>query len=106
MSDHTTKHDAPMFPQAFADFVPETLPWFLELSDHIPKNRIEEQFSLWHRVIEALPITSDEYCFLSNWLTTAHRYWCDGEVAAAQYQLDVASKRLHASGWLEMATDR
>src|SRR4051794_20676605 len=36
-------------------------------------------------LIGGLPLTTDEFCFATNWLSSARQYWEAGELGAALY---------------------
>lgn len=57
---------------------------------------IEDQFREWLRVIQSLPLMTDEYVFAYNWLTSAWRLWRTGDRPAAIYQLKQVASKL---GW-------
>lgn len=55
---------------------------------------IAHHFKDIHRLLESLPLTSAEYCFAHNWLTTAQEYWERGETGAACYQVRLVARIL------------
>ena len=78
-------------------FAPENLQDFLKLPVAPDSQRaIEEQFDLWSKVVDSLPLTLDDYVFARNWVCSAQRLWQQGESKAAAYQLRQVAKRLHA----------
>lgn len=47
----------------------------------------EPDFGRAWESLEALPLTSDEFCQVANHLQNAERYWRTGENGAAKYEL-------------------
>jgi hypothetical protein len=56
---------------------------------------ITRQFENVHRLIESLPLTSAEYGFAHNWLTSARELWEAGDLATAHYQVTAVARKLH-----------
>jgi hypothetical protein len=54
---------------------------------------IARQFSIVHRLIESLPVTSAGYCFAHNWLTSAEELWEAADYATARYQVGLVAKK-------------
>jgi hypothetical protein len=52
------------------------------------------EFQAMHRLVESLPLTSDEFCFAHNWLAAAQSLWQLGETNAAHYQVATVVRRL------------
>jgi hypothetical protein len=52
------------------------------------------QFKRLHRLVESLPLTTDEFSFAHNWLTSAQQLWEAGDRHAACYQVDRVAKKL------------
>jgi hypothetical protein len=52
------------------------------------------EFQAMHRLVESLPLTSEEFCFVHNWLTSAQNMWQDGDTNAARYQVAMIVRRL------------
>src|SRR5207245_6926891 len=51
-------------------------------------------FQALHRLVESLPLTSEEFCFVHNWLTSAQALWEAGHATAAHYQAAVVMRKL------------
>jgi hypothetical protein len=47
-----------------------------------------------HRLVESLPLTTDEFCFAHNWLCSAEQLWDKGDRHAARYQVNQIVKKL------------
>jgi hypothetical protein len=45
-------------------------------------------------LLEALPPTTDDYCFDVNWIAGAYDCWSVGDLGAARYQLEMVRKKL------------
>jgi len=45
------------------------------------------------RLVESLPLTTEEYCFAANWVASARQLWEQGEPGAARYQVDMVRKK-------------
>jgi len=51
----------------------------------------------WHmlsRALQSLPLATDDFALLSNRLTAARAYLCQGECGAAKYELNQLGSRL------------
>ena len=55
---------------------------------------IASLFQALHRLVESLPLTSAEFCFAHNWLTSAQRLWETGDANAARYQVAMVARKL------------
>jgi hypothetical protein len=51
-------------------------------------------FRRLHRIVDALPLATADYCFAHNWIASAERLWAGGDSAPAQYQIDQVIKKL------------
>jgi hypothetical protein len=51
-------------------------------------------FRKLHRLVESLPLTTDEFSFAHNWLCSAEQLWDAGEQNAARYQVNQVIKKL------------
>jgi hypothetical protein len=51
-------------------------------------------FRKLHRLVESLPLTTDEFSFAHNWLCNAEHLWDAGEQNAARYQVNQVIKKL------------
>jgi hypothetical protein len=51
-------------------------------------------FRRLHRIVESLPLTTDEFCFAHNWLCSAEKLWESGDRHAARYQVNQVTKKL------------
>jgi hypothetical protein len=60
----------------------------------IPQAVLAVEFDRLEELVGALPLTTDEYCFAANWVTSARRLWAEGEVGACRFQLGLVRKRL------------
>jgi hypothetical protein len=56
---------------------------------------IAREFKLLQWVVDALPLTSAEYCFALNWITSARQLWEQGDCGAARYQITLVIKKLN-----------
>jgi hypothetical protein len=56
---------------------------------------IAREFKLLQRVVDALPLTSAEYCFALNWIMSARQLLEKGECGAAHYQVSLVVKKLN-----------
>ena len=56
---------------------------------------VARHFAEVHRLIESLPLTSAEYCFAHNWLTSAQQLWEAGDLATAHYQVTAMARKLN-----------
>jgi hypothetical protein len=52
------------------------------------------EFQAMHRLVESLPLTSEEFCFAHNWLVSAQSLWQVGEIHTARYQVATLVRRL------------
>lgn len=52
------------------------------------------EFQAMHRLVESLPLTSEEFCFAHNWLASAQSLWRLGDTNAARYQVATIVRRL------------
>jgi hypothetical protein len=95
MSNHTTTRNS----RRICSHLPGSITHLLHSQHTALDKEIDDQFTLWQRAIAALPLTSQEYCFLNNWLISAKNYWHRGELGAARYQLEMIGKRLRANDW-------
>jgi hypothetical protein len=55
---------------------------------------IARGFKRLHRMVESLPLTTDEFSFAHNWLTSAQKLCEAGDRHAARYQIDQVAKKL------------
>jgi|GEM_PF-2325335 len=67
-------------------------------------SQIEARFKLCGRILDALPLASDEYLFARNWLTSAQNLWSRGDGHVARFQVLQILRRL--KGELCAAADR
>ena len=51
-------------------------------------------FRKLHRLVESLPLTTDEFCFAHNWLCSAEQLWDKGDRHAARFQVNQVVKKL------------
>jgi hypothetical protein len=51
-------------------------------------------FRRLHRLVESMPLTTDEFSFAHNWLCSAEQLWEAGDRHAARYQVDQVAKKL------------
>jgi hypothetical protein len=51
-------------------------------------------FDELEKIVESLPLTSNEFCFAHNWVVGARRLSDAGDFGAAHYQLDIVRKKL------------
>jgi hypothetical protein len=51
-------------------------------------------FRRLHRLVESMPLTTDEFSFAHNWLCSAEQLWESGDRHAARYQVDQVAKKL------------
>jgi hypothetical protein len=51
-------------------------------------------FKRLHRLVESLPLTTDEFSFVHNWLTSAQQLWERGDRHTARYQVGQVAKKL------------
>jgi hypothetical protein len=51
-------------------------------------------FRRLHRLLESLPLTTDEFGFAHNWLTSAELLWQRGDRHAARYQINQVARKL------------
>jgi hypothetical protein len=51
-------------------------------------------FRKLHRLVESMPLTTDEFCFAHNWLCSAEQLWDNGDRHAACYQVNQVVKKL------------
>ena len=51
-------------------------------------------FRRLQRLVESMALTSDEFSFAHNWLTSAEQLWEVGDRHAARYQVDQVAKKL------------
>src|SRR5438128_9218561 len=56
---------------------------------------VAAQIQALHRLVESLPLTSAEFCFAHNWLTSAQQLWEAGDCATAGYQVSLVAKKLN-----------
>jgi hypothetical protein len=68
---------------------------FLQQPGKAPATEVGSQFGHVHRLIESLPLTSGEYCFAHNWLSSGRKLWEAGEYATACYQVTAVAKKLN-----------
>src|SRR5690242_8220329 len=68
-----------------------------ELADpsRSPSPAIAAGFDGLLRLAESLPLTTDEFGFAFNWITSARQLWERGEPGAARYQVDLVRKKLN-----------
>jgi hypothetical protein len=66
----------------------------LGLSAHASPAEVDWGFVALHRLAEALPLTSDEFCFAHNWLTSAQTCWEADDANTACYQLAAVVRKL------------
>jgi hypothetical protein len=55
---------------------------------------VARHFADVQRLVASLPLTSAEYCFAHNWLTSAQQLWQAGHYATARYQVRMVAKKL------------
>jgi hypothetical protein len=55
---------------------------------------VAAEFRSLHRLVACLPLTTEEFCFAHNWLTSAHDLWQAGDWAAACFQVNLVAKKL------------
>src|SRR5262249_8272191 len=51
-------------------------------------------FRRLHQLVEAMPLSSDEFSFAYNWLCSAEQLWEKRDRNAARYQVDQVAKKL------------
>ena len=51
-------------------------------------------FRRLHRLVESLPLTTDEFCFAHNLLTSAEQLWEEGDRHTARYQVNLVARKL------------
>jgi hypothetical protein len=51
-------------------------------------------FRRLHRLVESMPLTTDEFSFVHNWLCSAEQLWEAGDRHAAHYQVNQVAKKL------------
>jgi hypothetical protein len=51
-------------------------------------------FRKLHRLVESMPLTTDEFCFAHNWLCSAEQLWEKGDRHAARFQVNQVVKKL------------
>ena len=51
-------------------------------------------FRRLHRLVESMPLTTDEFSFAHNWLCSAEQLWEAGDRHVARYQVDQVAKKL------------
>jgi hypothetical protein len=56
---------------------------------------VASEFEEVHQLVGALPLTTQEYCFAHNWLTSARQLWETGDFSAAYYQVTAVARKLH-----------
>jgi hypothetical protein len=66
----------------------------LRLPATTPRARIAAGFDRVNAIVAALPLTTDEYCFVVNWIAGARECWSAGDLGAACYQLEIVRKKL------------
>ncbi len=66
----------------------------LSVSHGASAAEVAHHFADVHRLLESLPLTSAEYCFAHNWLTSAQQLWEAGDYATARYQVGMVAKKL------------
>jgi hypothetical protein len=59
-----------------------------------PSEVVAAEFGRLCDLVAALPLTTDEYCFATNWIVGARDCWAAGDVGAARYQLTMVRKKL------------
>ncbi len=59
-----------------------------------PRAVIAGEFGRLGDLVAALPVTTDEYCFATNWIGGARECWAAGDIGAARYQLQMVLKKL------------
>jgi hypothetical protein len=74
----------------------DTMKLLALLKDPVGASTVEvaRQFEVFHRLAESLPLTSEEFCFAHNWLTSAQMLWEAGDANAAHYQLTILVRKL------------
>lgn len=45
------------------------------------------------RLVESLPLTTEEFGFATNWVESARQLWEQGEPGATRYQVDLVRKK-------------
>jgi hypothetical protein len=51
-------------------------------------------FRRLHRLVESMPLTTDEFSFAQNWLCSAEQLWEAGDRHTARYQVGQVAKKL------------
>lgn len=55
---------------------------------------IQAGFDQLRRRAESLPLTTEDFSFAWNWITSARDLWKRGETGAARYQVEMLRKKL------------
>jgi hypothetical protein len=66
----------------------------LNHSDRSSRVEIALGFKTLQRLLESLPLTTEEFVFAHNWLCSAEQMFQTGERRAARYQVNQVVKRL------------
>ena len=84
---------APMYTELLADVecVANAILQFPPTGEDDERNRLFGQFGT---ILAAMPLSSADYLFASNWVNTARELWMQGEVQAARYQLGQVVRRI------------
>jgi hypothetical protein len=67
----------------------------LENPVHDSRPSIAAGFDWLMTVAQSLPLTTNEFGFASNWITSARQLWEQGEHGAARYQVKMVRRRLN-----------
>ena len=59
-----------------------------------PRAVIVAEFDRLSDLVAALPLTTDAYCFATDWITGARDCWAAGNLGAARYQLEMVRKKV------------
>jgi len=62
-------------------------------SSGLSRAEIAIAFDGLRRLVESLPLTTEEFCFAANWIASARQLWEQGEPGAARYQVDLVRKK-------------
>jgi hypothetical protein len=69
-----------------------------------PAADLARGFADLQRLVMALPLSSDEYCFAINWLTSAADLARAGDWNAAAYQVALVLRKLRHGGYAGVPT--
>lgn len=89
---------------ADADAAEDVVPSRLTALLHACNTLVNFDESGWHELLAALPINTQDYLFLSNWLNNTDQLIQAREFGAARYQLRIVRARLTAilDAWRRM----